>query len=249
VAVNRQFETLLRAASRPFLRSGIYPWQFARWKLRLDPVFLALLRGGRLPDRGRLLDVGCGQGVLLALLVAAREQYRRGEWPPDWAPPPLHLELQGFERRRDRAWVARRALRDSAQVTRCDVREAVLPRCSAIAMLDLLLYLGPNDQQRLLEKAAAALEPGGLLLLREANAAAGFAYQVTRWGARLSAMGSGGLWPQVHCRSAREWANLLEALGFSVAAAEPMSEGTPFANVLFVARKASSPRLQASSGL
>ena len=233
----RQFETLLRAASRRFLRGGIYPWQFARWKLRLDPVFLALLRDGHLPDRGRLLDVGCGQGVLLALLVGAREQYRRGEWPPDWAPPPLNLELQGLERRRDRVWVARRALRDSAQVERCDVREAAFPRCAAIAMLDLLLYLEPDDQRRLLEKTAAALEPGGVLLLREADAAAGLAYQVTRWSARLSAMGTGGLWPQIHCRSAPEWASLLETLGFSVAAMEPMSAGTPFANVLFVARK------------
>jgi methyltransferase family protein len=237
--VNRQFEPLARAASRPFLRGGIYPWQFARWKLRLDPVFLALLREGYLPDRGRLVDVGCGQGVLLALLVAAREQYRHGEWPPGWARPPLNLELRGLERRRDRVWVARRALRDSAQVERCDVRETALPRCSAIATLDLLLYLEPDDQRRLLEKAAAALDPGGVLLLREADTAAGFAYQVTRWSARLSAMGTGGLWPQIHCRSAAEWASLLEALGFSVAAAEPMSAGTPFANVLFVARKKS----------
>ena len=235
--MNRQFEPLLRAASRPFLRGGIYPWQFARWKLRLDPVFLSLLRKGYLPDRGRLVDVGCGQGVLLGLLVAARERYRRGEWPPEWAPPPLNLELHGLERRRDRVWVARRALRDGAQIERCDVRQAVFPRCSVIAALDLLLYLAPDDQRRLLEKAAVALEPGGLLLLREADAAAGFAYQVTRWSARLSAMGTGGLWPQIHCRSATEWASLLEALGFSVAAAEPMSEGTPFANVLFIARK------------
>jgi hypothetical protein len=76
-----------------------------------------------------------------------------------------------------------------------------------------------------------------VLLLREADTAAGFAYQLTRWGARLSAMGTGGLWPKIHCRGAAEWASLLEALGFSVAAAEPMSAGTPFANVLFVARK------------
>jgi len=235
--VDPRLSPLLRAAARPFLRAGILPWQFARWKLHLDPVFLALLRRGHFPDRGLLVDVGCGQGVLLALLVAAREQYRRGEWPPDWASPPLNLELRGLERRGDRVWVARRALRDSAQVERCDVREAAFPRCSVIAALDLLLYLDPNDQQRLLEKAAAALEPGGLLLLREADAAAGFAYHLTRWSARLSAMGSGGLWPEIHCRSAPEWASLLEALGFAVAAVEPMSEGTPFANVLFIARK------------
>jgi cyclopropane fatty-acyl-phospholipid synthase-like methyltransferase len=235
--LNRQFEALLRTASRPFLRSGIYPWQFARWKLRLDPVFHTLLRGGHFPDHGRLLDVGCGQGVLLALLVSAREQYRRGEWPADWAPPPLNLELQGLERRRDRVRVARRALRENAQVERCDVRQAAFPRCSAIAMLDLLLYLAPDDQRRLLERCAAALDPGGLLLLREADAAAGLSYQFTRWGARLSAVGSGGIWPRVHCRSSAQWTTVLEALGFSVSVTEPMSAGTPFANVLFVCRK------------
>jgi hypothetical protein len=235
--MNRQLEPLLRTASRPFLRGGIYPWQFARWKLRLDPVFLSLLEKGCLPDRGCLLDVGCGQGVLLMLLVAAREQYRRGEWPSHWAPPPLNLELHGLERRRDRVWMARRALRDNARITRCDVREAVFPRCSAITILDLLLYLGPDDQRSLLEKAAAALEPGGLLLLRDADAAAGVSYQVTRWSARLSAMGTGGLWPELHCRSAAEWRSVLEATGFSVAAAEPKSEGTPFNNVLFVCKK------------
>ena len=237
--MNREFEALARAASRPFLLGGIYPWQFAQWKLRLDPVFLSLLRNGYLPDRGRLVDVGCGQGVLLGLLVAARERYLHGEWPPGWAPPPLNLELHGLERRRDRVWVARRALRDGAHIELCDVREAAFPRCSAIVALDLLLYLEPGAQQGLLEKAAAALEPGGLLLLREADAAAGFAYRVTRWSARVSAMGSGGIWPQIHCRSAAEWASLLEALGISVTVAEPMSEGTPFANVLFVARKKS----------
>ena len=236
--MNRQFEALARAASWRFLRGGIYPWQFAHWKLRLDPVFLALLRNGHLPDRGRLVDVGCGQGVLLALLVTARERYRRGEWPQEWAAPPLNLELEGLERSRDRVWMARRALGEVAQVTRCDVREAVLPRCTAITLLDLLLYLEPADQRRLLEKAASALEPGGVLVLREADAAAGgLAYQVTRSIARFSAIGSGGLWPAVHCRSGPEWVSLLAALGLSVAASEPMSAGTPFANVLLVARK------------
>jgi hypothetical protein len=174
--------------------------------------------------------------VLLALLAAAREEYRQGRWPPGWPPPPLRLELHGVEQHPDRVWMAQRALGDGARIAQCDVREADLPRCSAIAAFDLLLYLRPDEQERLLEKAAAALEPGGVLLLREADAAAGFAYRVTRWSAQAGAMGLNGLWPSLYCRSAREWAGALERLGFSVSA-EPVSAGTPFANVLFVARK------------
>lgn len=231
-----RLEALLGAASRPYRGAGIYPWQFARWKLRLDPVFLVLLRRGRLPDRGRLIDLGCGQGVLLALLAAARDQFRRGEWPQGWPAPPLDLELRGVERRQDRVGMARRALRDRAGIEQGDLRNVDVPPCSVVVLLDVLLYLRREDQQRLLEKAASALEPGGLLLLRDADAARGSGYQLTRWSARLSAMGHGGIWPELHCRGAGEWTRTLEGLGFSVSS-EPMSAGTPFANVLLTARK------------
>jgi SAM-dependent methyltransferase len=232
-----QFRRLLHAASHPFRRAGIYPWQFASWKLRLDPVFITLLRRGCLPDRGRLLDVGCGQGVLLALLVAAREQYLNGGWPRGWPAPPLKLEPAGVERRADRVRAARQALRDGVDIQCLDARDFDFPPCSAITMVDVLVYLPPEDQQRLLEKAAGALGSGGLLFLREPDAATGgFKHQMTRWSSRLSAIGHGSLWPELHCRSASEWSRALEALGFSVSA-EPMSEGTPFANALFTARK------------
>lgn len=232
-----QLEALYRAASRPFRKAGLHPWQFALWKLRLDPVFRALLQRGGFPDCGLLLDVGCGQGVLLALLVAAREQYLNGGWPRGWPAPPLNLELAGVERRADRVRAARQALRDGVDIQCLDARDFDFPPCSAITMVDVLVYLPPEDQQRLLEKAAGALGSGGLLFLREPDAAAGgFKHQMTRWSSRLSAIGHGSLWPELHCRSASEWSRALEALGFSVSA-EPMSAGTPFANVLFFARR------------
>ena len=235
-AIGPQHKALLDEAARPYLGANASAWRFARGKLRLDPVFSALLQHGCLPDRGALLDLGCGQGLLLALLVASRDQFRRGQWPPGWPPPPLNLTLQGIEVDPDRASVAQRALVNQAQVARHDLRDAAFPRCSVVALLDVLLYLEARDQLRVLEKAAAALEPGGLLLLREADAGAGFAFRVTRWSERMLEILRGHLRDHLHYRGAVQWVGLLEALGFSVNA-EPMSAGTPFANVLFLCKK------------
>ena len=231
-----QHKALLDAAERLYPGADVFDRRFARNKLRFDPVFFALLQGGLLPDRGTLLDLGCGRGPLLALLVAARDQFSRGQWPPGWPPPPMNLTLQGIELNPDRASVAQRALVNQAQVTRHDIRDAVLPPCSAVVLLDVLLYLEGRDQLRVLQNAAAALEPGGLLLVREADAGAGFAFRVTRWSERLLEILRGRLRNRLHYRSAIQWAGLLESLGFSVGV-ESMGAGTPFANMLFVARK------------
>ncbi|HET9403779.1 MAG TPA: methyltransferase domain-containing protein, partial [Burkholderiales bacterium] len=171
-------KALLDEAARPYRGASNSAWRFARSKLRFDPVFSALLRRGCLPDRGTLLDLGCGQGLLLALLVASREQFGRGQWPQGWPPPPLHLTQQGIEFDPYRAGVAQHALAGQAQVTRQDLRDADFPPCSAVVLLDVLMYLEERDQLHVLQKAAAALGPGGLLLLREADADAGFAFRV-----------------------------------------------------------------------
>ena len=231
-----QHKALLDEAARPYRDASTTAWQFARNKLHYDPVFSALLQRGCLPDRGTLLDLGCGRGLLLALLVAARDQFGGGRWPPGWPPPPLKLLLHGIEIDPDRASLAQRALVNQARVTRHDIRDATLPPCSAIVLIDVLMYLEESDQFRVLQKAAAALEPGGLLLVREADAGAGPAFLVTRWSERLLEILRGRLRNRLHYRSAIQWAGLIESLGFSVSVA-PMSAGTPFANMLFHCKK------------
>jgi SAM-dependent methyltransferase len=231
-----QFRPLLEAASRPYAAAGRYAWHFARGKLRHDPIFIYLLRRGLLPDRGRLLDLGCGQGILISLLDATKQQYRAGLWPPGWPAPPLNLDVRGIELREDRVRAARRALGDGAPVERCDLRDFEFPSCSVIVMLDVLHYLGAGEQQRVLEKAARSLEPDGVLLVREADAGAGFPFLVTKWCERVAEAGRGRLRNSLHFRSSGEWVAALEKLGLRVEV-EPVSGGTPFANVLFVARK------------
>jgi len=231
-----QIRLLLEAATQPYRRAGRHAMHFARGKLRHDPVYFFLLQRGLLPDRGNLLDLGCGQGILLSLLKAAKEQYQAGQWPQDWPPPPLRLGLRGIELREDQAQVARSALGGSVQVDQRDLRDLELPPCSVIVLLDVLLYLAEAEQARVIAAAAAALEPGGLLLLREADAGAGLAFRLTRWGERIAGALRGEFARRLYYRRAAHWAAELAALRFEVSA-EPMSKGTPFANVLFVARK------------
>jgi hypothetical protein len=58
---------------------------------------------------------------------------------------------------------------------------------------------------------------------------------MTRWSERVAAAARGDFGP-LRYRGARRWSAALEALGLTVRS-EPMSRGTPFANVLFTARK------------
>ncbi len=132
-----------------------------------------------LPGEGRLLDLGCGRGILLSLLVTARERYDRGLYPEGWAPPPA-LRLHGIEGGEKPASAARQALEEEAEIVTADLRDADFPAADAVLLLDVLHYLPAAGQEELLARAAAALEPGGLLLIRDADAAAGWRFTATR---------------------------------------------------------------------
>ena len=229
-------EALLDAASRPFLAVGKYAWHFARAKLRHDPVYLTLLKRGVFPNQAEVLDLGCGQGILLALLDAAQRQFQAGRWPLAWPTAPVALSLHGIELRPEKVHAVRVALGASAQVQAQDLRYAKLLQSSVVVLLDVLHYLEAQAQEALLAKAATALRPGGTLLVREADAAGAASFLITRSAERIAALMRGNARQIFHYRSAEEWEQMLARLGF-IATTEPSSQGTPFSNVLLVARR------------
>lgn len=229
-----EVRALLAAAADRYLPVSVTSWEFARNKLRSDPVYADLVLGGHLPSTGRLLDVGCGQGLLLAALATARTWHAHGAWPSGWPPPP-DLELHGIELRQRPVEVAQMALGPDASVVRADVMEADLATFDAIAIVDVLHLLPRSDQDVLLTRLADALRPGGVLLLREADAAAGWRLQLVRAVNFVRGLAQ-GRWRHFAFRTVPEWEQTLQRRRLRVARPSDSSTAA-FANVLFVARK------------
>jgi SAM-dependent methyltransferase len=217
------FAALVRRASDRYIASSVTAWEFARGKLRGDPLYRTVLSGGVLPAGGTVVDVGCGQGLMLALMVEAAEAGRL----------PRFEKLVGIELRPRVAAIARKALGEHAAIVEGDARTHLPPVCRTAFFFDVLHLVPAADQELLLASAARALEPGGVILIREADAAAGWRYQAVRFGNRLKAL-AGRNWKQrFHFRTAVEWVALAERQGFRVGT-RGTGDGTPFANVLFV---------------
>jgi uncharacterized protein (DUF2062 family)/SAM-dependent methyltransferase len=234
--LNPEIAALIEEGARRYLEAGMFHWEFVRGKLRHDPLYFNLLRQGFLPDEGLLLDLGCGRGILFSLLLAARDMSAKGTYPPDWAPPSPRLTFHGIEGRPKTAEAARLALAGEAEIETGDLQTAELPVADAILLLDVLHYLPADAQEALLGKVAASLAPGGVLLIRDADAAGGWRFTATRLQERLSALARRHWRQRFHYRSAAEWRDLLTRLGLTVDV-QPMGMGTPYANVLLAARK------------
>ncbi len=229
---------LLDLAAEPYRPTGYFNYRWARGKLRYDPMFTSLLDQRVFPDGACVLDLGCGRGLLAAWFLAAERLAVQGAWSGA-VTPPRALRFRGVELIARDAECGNRALQsvygDRLELAAGDLRDATIQSADVVAMLDVLHYVPYPEQDRLLDRVRAALRPGNLFVTRVGNAGSGLRFRLSQLADGLIMLAHGHGLSRMWCRPAQVWTAALEARGFGVLA-QPMSQGTPFANVMLVAR-------------
>jgi uncharacterized protein (DUF2062 family)/2-polyprenyl-3-methyl-5-hydroxy-6-metoxy-1,4-benzoquinol methylase len=186
-------------------------------KLRSDPAVEEVMA---LPgDFGATVDAGCGRGQLgLVLLELGRVS-----------------GLTGFDWDERKVSVARAAGRSDASFDRADFADFDWPRADTVLLIDVLHYLPVQLQDRLLERAAGALSPGGRLVIREVDARPGGRARLAMLFERIAAKIGYNRAGALQYRSAEDIVAKLRELGLAVEGSG--SAGSALANVLVVGTK------------
>jgi 2-polyprenyl-3-methyl-5-hydroxy-6-metoxy-1,4-benzoquinol methylase len=209
--VERTAERFARTTSK---RSTYY---YVASKLRSDPSTAAILARAPLGD---VLDLGCGRGQLAIALLEAGAA----------------TSVHGLDWDEAKVDVARRAAEGlPATFARGDVREPRDLEGDTVLLVDVLHYFDVATQDAILARAAAAVRPGGRLVVREGTLGQGLRSALLVLAERIGTAVKVNRGERVVFRDvARELVPGLEARGMACELV-PCGQGTPFANVLLVA--------------
>jgi SAM-dependent methyltransferase len=233
---------LHEAATVPYKKGGSFAWHFARGKLGRDPVFRGLLERGLIDSaHRRVVDIGCGQGLFASLLASMSRMQAHGRWPSSWKTTPAAADYTGIElmpKDVARAAASIGHLQPPPRLLCADMCSAQLPECDLVVILDVLHYVDIEAQNGVLQRVRDALRRGSnanaRLLLRIGDASSKRGFAISQWVDRTVTRIRGHKVSPTWGRPLADWVAVLQQLEFRVQSI-PMSEGTPFANVLLVA--------------
>lgn len=204
--------------------------QYAKWKLRTDPLYeavLGLLHGSPLP----ILDIGCGIGLLSFYL---RES---GVTTP----------VYGLDFDEVKILKAKRAASKylDLQFQAVDVRHDWPAVHGHLCLLDVLQYLNAEDGVSLLHRSAGHVAPGGTLIIRSPLRENTWRGTFTRFTDRLANLVTWMKSVPRHYPTRAEVEHSLSAHGLHLKVCQPLWGRTPFNTHLLVFERPAPGSIQA----
>ena len=207
--------------SRLYRYQGPYVTQFVYWKMKTDPLFKAV--EATAPVRGRILDLGCGYGIV-------------SHWLMLFAP---ERTVSGVDFDADKIRVAQATARCNPRVAfeRRDILEwAEYPVCDCVLLCDVLHYFPRELKAEVLRKVFQALRPGGCLIVRDACAEETSRHGRVAWAEKWAVrFGQNKTRHGLHFENEETHLTLLREAGFSKV--EIRTNSGLGSNVLLVAMK------------
>lgn len=193
---------------------------YVRGKLRSDPLYAAVTQVV-LAAPAPILDIGCGIGLLGHYL---RESGHTADY--------LGLDLDAHK-----IAIAKRAAARSSGLRFVAAASDSLPAWQGhVALLDVLHYLGPAQQQAVLQSAAERIAPGASLIIRNVLRDESWRFAFTRLEELFMRSIRWMRYGVQHYPHAEGLRAPLAAAGLNVMI-RPLWAGTPFNSYMIIARR------------
>jgi SAM-dependent methyltransferase len=135
------------------LKGPVLEW-YMRVKMKLEKNYEIYNR--LMPRSGEILDLGCGYGFISYTLMFTS----------------VNRKVTGVDFDAGKISVAANCFSANNRISfvKADISEFEIPSCIGYLLCDVMHYLEPDKQESLLRSCCRKLLPGGIILVREANA-------------------------------------------------------------------------------
>ena len=203
-----------------FREAGPLMKTYLRIKLRICPILQTEVY---VPDKGTIVDIGCGNGLFAAILKLG-------------APG---RSITGIDLDARKIVEARKSLGNLPHLDfrLGDVAAVEYPPADVFTIIDVLYLIPFEAQEKILRMCAAALPPGGVLILKEMDKKPRRKYVWNMIQETLAVKLIGfTLGSRFYFRRKADFVALLTGLGFSVDVV-PLHKGYGYPHILYVAKK------------
>lgn len=142
---------------RKLIKNYIYKGPIVEWymkvKIRLDGYYKMFHEHA--PLKGKIVDIGCGYGFMSYMLHFLSNE----------------RELLGIDYDDEKIMVASNCVARNEKINfeSADITQFDLPRADAFIISDVLHYLKPEDQDKLILQCLEKLNEGGVFIIRDGN--------------------------------------------------------------------------------